>query len=378
MGVVVREKTKGSDVWWVFVTHQGRRKAKKVGAKSAANKVARRIEARIASKAFKVDDRPTPTFGELATDWIGITVPATCRASTTRDYQTILKKHVGPVFNCRPVDLITRLNVKDFLLGKIKAGYAPSTVTHMKNVISGVLARAVEAEIIQHNPAHTLGRLYREKPKGKDVTPFTAEDLDKLLGAFAEKWPKYYPLVLCLARTGARFGEAAALTWQDIDFQARSIHVKRSLSRMEISTPKSGKERMIDMSLQLTDTLGELRTKQKRQALAKGRGTLPELVFTNRDGGYIDINHFRSRIWKKAFEVAEIPYRRIHDLRHTYASLRIAKGDNFADVSKQLGHHSVKFTLDQYYHWLPGSAKGEVDGLDRLQPAATYPQPGNN
>jgi integrase len=51
-------------------------------------------------------------------------------------------------------------------------------------------------------------------------------------------------------------------------------------------------------------------------------------------------------------------------MRHTYATLRIAKGDNIADVSKQLGHHSVKLTLDTYNHWMPGKKKAEVDGLD--------------
>ena len=54
----------------------------------------------------------------------------------------------------------------------------------------------------------------------------------------------------------------------------------------------------------------------------------------------------------------------MHDLRHTYASLRVAKGDNLQDISKQLGHHSVSFTLDVYSHWMPGTAKDQVDELD--------------
>ncbi|MEI9479841.1 MAG: tyrosine-type recombinase/integrase [Deltaproteobacteria bacterium] len=57
---------------------------------------------------------------------------------------------------------------------------------------------------------------------------------------------------------------------------------------------------------------------------------------------------------------------RIHDTRHTYTTLRLSKGDNITDVSKQLGHHSVKLTLDIYNHWLPGGKKSEVDALDDL------------
>ncbi len=61
----------------------------------------------------------------------------------------------------------------------------------------------------------------------------------------------------------------------------------------------------------------------------------------------------------------------MHDLRHTYETIRISNGDNIADVSKQLGHHSVKFTMDIYYHWVPGGKKNEVDRLDDLGGSAT-------
>ena len=57
---------------------------------------------------------------------------------------------------------------------------------------------------------------------------------------------------------------------------------------------------------------------------------------------------------------------RIHDLRHTYATIRISKNDNIADVSNQLGHFSETFTMKIYYHWMPGKKKSEVDELDDL------------
>jgi len=69
-------------------------------------------------------------------------------------------------------------------------------------------------------------------------------------------------------------------------------------------------------------------------------------------------------VFNKAIEKAELRKIRIHDLRHTYSTLRISKGDNIQDVSNQLGHHSVKLTLDVYSHWIPGKKKVEVDALD--------------
>ena len=53
-------------------------------------------------------------------------------------------------------------------------------------------------------------------------------------------------------------------------------------------------------------------------------------------------------------------------MRHTYATIRIEKGDSLSDVSGQLGHHSVSFTLDRYHHWVPGHRQEEVDGLDNI------------
>ena len=95
----------------------------------------------------------------------------------------------------------------------------------------------------------------------------------------------------------------------------------------------------------------------KKKGLALGLGEIPEFVFTNEKGRVIDKDNWRRRVFSKSLTKAKLRKIRIHDLRHTYATLRISKGDNIADVSKQLGHHSVKLTLDTYYHWIPGKKK---------------------
>ena len=96
-------------------------------------------------------------------------------------------------------------------------------------------------------------------------------------------------------------------------------------------------------------------------------GDEPEWVFSNSRGNPIEASNWRRRVFNKALKKAQLRKIRIHDTRHTYATLRIAKGDNTADVSHQLGHHSPKFTMGFYYHWMPGKKKGEVDGLDDLE-----------
>ena len=117
------------------------------------------------------------------------------------------------------------------------------------------------------------------------------------------------------------------------------------------------------MSPQLTETLLAYRTASIKKGLRLGIGE-PEHLFSNNAGRPIDVNNWRPRIFNKALTKAKLRKIRIHDLRHTYATLRISKGDNIADVSKQLGHHSINITVDTYYHWIPGIGKSQVDELD--------------
>jgi integrase len=164
-----------------------------------------------------------------------------------------------------------------------------------------------------------------------------------------------------------RLGELVALQPGDLDFNGGFIEVRRAYSRGRLTSPKSGKGRRVDMSSGLAENLKQYLTVRKRKALKNGWEEPPELLFYSETGGPIDINNLRKRVFYKCLEKAGLRRIRIHDLRHTYATLRISKGDNILDVSKQLGHHSVKITLDIYAHWMPGGKKSEVDELDGQQ-----------
>jgi integrase len=175
-----------------------------------------------------------------------------------------------------------------------------------------------------------------------------------------------------------RYGEALGFQWGDIDFAGNFIEVKRAIVENRMTTTKSGKMRHLDMSPQLADTLRSLRIRRKEETLRKGWPEEPEWIFINEHGKPLDERNLRVRIHYKICERAGIRRIRIHDLRHTYATLRISSNHNIADVSKQLGHSSYKITIDTYYHWVPNQKKNEVAELDNLgknvQQSATYTQ----
>ncbi len=102
-----------------------------------------------------------------------MTVPATCKPSTESDYKGILKNHVLPVFGKTPVNEINRLMVKNFLMKKITDGFASSTVTHMKNAISGVLNLALDDEVILSNPGHNIGKIFKKQQSKLTIGPYT-------------------------------------------------------------------------------------------------------------------------------------------------------------------------------------------------------------
>ncbi len=377
MGVKVREKPKGSGIWWIFIDHKGRRKAKKIGRdKKVALAMAKKIEGKLALGDMKLSsdkERQEPevsTFEEYSGTWVNVTVLATCKPSTFGDYKGILKNHVLSEFGKKPVNEITRLMVKSFLMKKVNQGYASSTIIHMKNAISGVLNLAMDDEVIPVNPAHNVGKIFKKQQSKLSFEPYTQEELKKALDCFEMNFPKHYPMFLNMARTGIRYGECLGLQWKDIDFENRFINIERGFSKGKIETPKSGQSRKVDMSLQLSEVLKRLLHQRKIDTLKNGWSSMPEWVFIKDNGNPYHESYSR-RIFYEAIKKAGLRKIRIHDLRHTYATLRITKGDNVADVSKQLGHHSVKFTMDIYYHWIPGGNKNEVDGLDDTDRDAT-------
>ena len=161
-----------------------------------------------------------------------------------------------------------------------------------------------------------------------------------------------------------RLGEALALQWLDIDFERSLIEVQRTLSAGRIELPKNGKRRLVDMSLQLVAVLGEhLQTKQGEVLRANWK-EFSGWVFTNTVGGPLDHNNLRERVFYPALDQAGVRKVRIHDLRHTYASLLIQNGESLAYIRDQLGHHSIQMTGDTYGHLTCGSNRKAVDRLD--------------
>jgi integrase len=231
-------------------------------------------------------------------------------------------------------------------------------------VLSGIFESAIEDEIIAVNPCQKTTK-YCGNDTGKDIIPLTATETHELLENAAGLKVELYTAYLVAVRTGVRLGELLALEWSDINWNKRTAEVSKTYDYRLKKTrpPKNKKSRTVDLSPATVEALRTLRAKRKVVSISG-------LVFVNEQGKRLNYVYLHKQLKKIAPRQI-----RFHDLRHSYATLRIAKGDNVLDVSKQLGHSKVSMTLDQYAHWVPGQHKGQVDELDNLHLSAPYTHP---
>lgn len=364
MGVTVKQ-WKGA--WWLFINHQGKRKAKRVGegetGKKAAKEAAAKLQARLALGGPVNEEKAGVLFEDYAQTWLD-RIQHTRKHSTHEDYQIMLTRELLPAFKGMRLSEITRERVKALAMVGLKKGHSPKTVLNYVRGLSSLLSHAVEDELIAVNPALKPGKFLSKGGKRKAINPFTSEEVALFLEVAGKRIPRYFPLFLCAVRTGLRMGELLALQWSDLDFNGRFIEVQRNYTRGEFTTPKSGESRRVDMSLELRQVLRDFQTERQLEATVKEWPDVPPWVFCNEDGHVLDPSNLRDRVFYPLLKAAGLRKVRFHDLRHTFASLLLQQGESPVYVKEQMGHSSIAVTVDLYGHLIPGGNKQAVDRLD--------------
>ena len=365
MGVTMRE-WKGA--WWVFINHQGTRKAKRIGTgdigKKAAKHVAQQIQARLAlgQNAF---ERPhtNVTLQAYASTWLDH-IRQVRKHTTHDDYKKRLDQWILTDLGSLQLTEVTRDKVRSMVTDQLNRGLAPKTVQNNVRVLSSLLSQAIEDGLISVNVALKPGKFLPKVSKRRQVNPFTREEVSIFLATAQRHAARYFPLFLCAARTGLRLGELLALQWGDLDFQGRFLLVQRNYTHGKVTTPKSGEVRRVDMSRELTQTLADLHTERQLDASANGWPSIPEWVFCSETGGLLDGDNLRHRAFYSLLKVSGLRKIRFHDLRHTFASLLLQQGESPVYVKEQMGHSSIASTVDLYGHLIPGGNRQAVDRLD--------------
>jgi len=374
MGVSVREKKKGSGIYWIFIRHKGIRKSQLVGPKDKAEKIADIIRGELAKDKLGILEKKQGEvsalkFRVIANQWLELVVKSECRETTYNRYRSMLRMYVNPVFGKHPINEIARSQVKKLLRSMVRKGLSRSSVETAKNCISGVSEFAIDEEIlaVDSNPARGAMKNVgvAKKSDRKPISIFTADEVCLILNTVKKIRPDYYHLFLCAFRTGMRLGEILALKWEKVNWKDGYIIVDSSWRNSVLTDTKTGKSRHVDMSNQLALELQELLLQRKNEAIRKGSSEPVSIIFHDRKGYYLSQNSVRN-IWRRVLKKAGIDYRKFHSARHTFASLMLASGIPVSYVKEMMGHSSIQMTVDIYGHLLPDRDKSAVNILDQI------------
>jgi len=374
MGVKIRKK---GDKWYVLVNYHGRRKAKCIGSREAAEQVRRQVEAKLSLGDLSIldaADDEKPSFDKYADGWLRDYARIECKTSTAEGYEGVLEQYLRPRLGKKVLNEIRRDDIKALINHLISKDLSRNTIRNALCVIRGLFNYAIEEGQVESNPAARLGRFTRSaKTADSKGIALTTLEVQQFLKAAQEICPDYYPLFLMAVRAGLRRGELVAVQWGDIQLGCddrdsnRFILVQHNYVRREHTTTKSKKSRRVDLSRELRKVLVELRDKPLLEAYLKGKNDISEeLVFRSPEGTILDPDNLYHRVFLPVLAKAGIRRIRLHDLRHTFGSLLLQNGASIVYVKEQMGHSSIQVTVDTYGHLIPGANVCFVDRLDEV------------
>jgi integrase len=296
-------------------------------------------------------------FVDWAEDWLASTSPA-LRPRTVSGYRSLMKNHILPVFGYVPLAKIRPVDVQRFVAELSQHGMSSSRVRSTYFLLQAILRAAVESAYIGRSPC--LG-IKLPRAVVREMSFLSADEVKRIGDAVPAQ---YRALIYLLAYGGLRWGEAAALRRRRVNVLRRRVEVSESLSdvdgQLHFGPTKTHQSRQVALAKSLNERLRA----HLEHHVVKDRDAL---VFTSPEGDPLRLPNFRRRVWWPALDEAGVSRAvRIHDLRHTCASLLIAQGTHPKAIQQHLGHSSISVTLDRYGHLFPDQQDEVADALDEI------------
>lgn len=277
-------------------------------------------------------------FGAWADLWLD--TPGKRPSALARD-ESIVNVHLIPTLGNRPLATITPADVQG-LVTAWTAKSAPRTVRRQYGVLRAILNAAVAHELIARSPCRGI-RLPAVTQTVRHVV--TADEL----AALAEAMGDYGPMAYLAAVLGLRWGECAGLRVGRLDFLRSTLEVAEQLTRgpggrMVMGPPKSQAARR---TMAVPEPLMVLLAEHLARRQLTGADT-DALVFAAPNGGWLDYNHFRARIWDPATVTANLDGLEFHDLRRANATGMVLEHVDLKTAQTRLGHSDPRLTLAVY------------------------------
>ena len=306
-------------------------------------------------------------LGDFLRSWLANSVNGSVSPRTFERYEQVVRLHIGPALGRIKLVDLSPLQVQELYRAKLEGGLSPRSVHYVHVTLHKALDQAVSWGFVSRNVTELVKA---PRLKKGEVQPLCVEQVQKLLGSLATDRDR--ALFTLAVTTGLRRGEMLALRWEDVDLEAQVLRIKRSLSETRAGTSERGlsfespKTNKGKRSVALTPYAVSLVAKYRKSRDSGERAKPGDLIFPNPQGAPIRprslTQHFK-RISKRAGLPAST---RLHDLRHTAATLLLSKSIHPKIVQEVLGHSTISITLDTYSHVLPNMQKGAVSAMQEL------------
>jgi integrase len=338
----------------------GKRKRRYLYGRTKADVLEKLDELRSDARAGLAVEPNSLTVSEYAEHWVEDVASRRVRTTTLVNYKRLVKLHVTPHIGGIRLTRLSPLHLQSWHAKLERAGVSAYQRHAAHVLLKTVLTQALKLGLISRNPLTAVDppRLPR-----KELQVLAPAQVRKLLEAAAD-----HPLgvlIVLAAASGARLGELLGLQWRDLDFDAGTMTVQRTLTevngRHEFSEPKTKRSRRrIDLPRYAVEALKTHRCSQ----LATPHPT--RLVFSDRSGRPLRRSNFIRRVWHKLLAEAELPKVKFHSLRHSHITALLAEGAPLPAVSERVGHSRTSMTTDVYAHAVEGMQRDLADRLDSL------------
>jgi len=297
------------------------------------------------------------TLGSWLTTWLEDEVRPSVRQNTYYDYAGIVKNHLRPRMGSRKLVELSAGDISRFHQELLASGVTPSRLLKIHRVLSRSLRIAAKWGYVDRNVATLVSPPRVEEKEPSFLTSSQVSQLLEVIKGSPDesRW--------LLALLGLRQGEVLGLPWDAVDLDTGELRIKQALQRqskvgLKIVPPKSrSSRRTVLLPPQVTGALKARRVAQAADRLKCGAvwGNDWDLVFTSPTGLPIDPSADH-KAWKSLLSSADIKVMRLHDARHTAATLLLRSGVSTRAAMEWLGHSQVSQTM-RYTHVLPEVAR---------------------
>lgn len=345
-------------------------------------------EKKLAELIHQIDNgtflKPGKTrLGEFLERWLKEFVWSNLAPRTAEGYQHIIRRHLVPALGRLQLTQLKPEHLQKYYSEKLaggrcdgKGGLSPKTVRHHHVTLHDALQTAVKWGLLGRNVADAVSP---PRAQRREMHTWDEEGVHRFLEA--AKDTSYYGLFYLALFTGMRRSELLALRWRDVDLIMGQVYVSRSLHQLRDGTsvirqPKTAKgRRTVALPPSAILMLGEHRRKRElEKAMTGGPLSDEELIFCQTDGKPL-LADTVTHAWIKLVRRNGLPPIRLHDARHTHASLMLKQGIHPKVVQERLGHASIQTTLDTYSHVAPGLQETAAKRFDEAFRAGEAPAP---